>query len=1776
MFASLIVVITGVSSAPNANAALATCSAGSAAQNSIAVEPSHPTVMYIDSGISPRVDAAYIGYLISNRTGATLKGYWASLDNFTGGSISLANPLDKYVEVPEIANNETKTVYVLVKASSATTVKQAHDFKIYNEFPTSASAVNKYACNFGFTKVAETIQASANKPIATTIVGGTVPTTIGTTFQIKSTGESGVIGAGSADVGKIMWFTPAAYSTFPTRAFRLESVQIRIGSKSGLSLSGGNVWIYNERTYVTPTTTPSIDASFTGEETTADSSFGNKRFYENYYTFRIIDAASASVAPMAQISSGKQIKHSSTGAGSSVSVNASAATIPASISKALVSIDYASFPKVTIGGNSYTEVPYKITLSTTSATSIKADKIVDVPASNGIFKSGSVEVSTNSGSTFSAYADAETLTSESALSPRPLNFFGPFVFTSSASLVLKYKIYIPSIAGTYSNSATGFIGDRRIVSSTTASIPRVNVVVNETGTVTTSETTTVKLVPDPQTKLASNVDTSTATINGTLLANDTTTAGYFEWGTSPTLSAKTTISLGNYSGSSLNTEARNLTGLTPETTYYFRIIGIASGIRYEGAILSFTTLAQKDTPTIVTESPANVSLTNATLRATVDPNLTPVYVEFQVWYTGVETRTVRMVDDPTIVFNNNDAQDTYNPYTSFSGSTSQLVSINMGDVAYGLSGWISSGRTIYYRARIVEVTGSAATNATAVKQFKFASYSDQTITFSAISDITWGDAAPVISPTATSTMTVTRSSLTPTVCSIDGSGNIVILSIGTCSVAANQPGGEREAGVFFNPAPEVIQSFEILAKAITITAEAKSKNYSESDPSLTYSITGSVNAGDVTGSLTRTSGENVGTYSISQGSVEATSNYSVTYVSANLTINALAITITAAAKTKVYGELDPGLTYTISPSLKVGDSVSGALSRNAGESVGTHTIIQNTLSVSSNYTVTYTSANLTITAKPLTIKAENKTKASGGSTPTFTYTLSGLVSPDSVTSVSLTFPDGSGGQTATVPTLDGNYVITPSAAVFGTGSSSNYVIAYETGTYTITSKLPQVLTWTSISTKTYGDTATATVTSDRSLTVTVTSSSPSICTVPNSSVSGATVTILAAGTCQLNASQAGDATYAAATDATTSFVVNPKALTITATISASPKNYGDASATAGFTNSTLVGSDAISGVTNTFTSGAPSYNSTSVPTLAGTYTLTPSTPVFSTGSSSNYTITYVTVSYLINKKALTITASSHSVTEGDAIPSITASYSTFAYSETAADLTGSQTCSTVYTTTSAAGSYSSSCSGYASDNYIITYVSGSITVAAAGGGTTYTITYSLNGGSGTTPTETEKSNGQTFTTPTDSGFSRGGYSFGGWSCNSVTTAVNTVVTVGTSNITCTAIWNKNAGSSNSNSNNSATVTPAAIKKIAIASLVTIAVTPVKSTITVMPATSTPSASPSATPKPSATPSPSASPKPSATPSPSASPKPSASPSASSSATPKPNESSSATPQPSPTKTPTKGISENSEGITLSKTTVIPTADTKSLAFKGIGISKVAVVNDEVSVAAKPGFSGKTVVTITLKDDKEISVITANVLVFPLPATNVVVRQVNEEKTQITWKRSPNAIGYEVIQNEEVLCTTKAASCTLNRKILANPPVEIKSLGKDETENVIKEATYIAAPVRVIPEVELVINFDTNKFNLDTGDRILIQNFAMDVQIFGYKEVDITGHTDSRGGVDNNVLSNNRAKAASAYLLQLIPTLKVTVNGYADAISVAPNTTVAGLAANRRAEFRVVK
>jgi hypothetical protein len=134
---------------------------------------------------------------------------------------------------------------------------------------------------------------------------------------------------------------------------------------------------------------------------------------------------------------------------------------------------------------------------------------------------------------------------------------------------------------------------------------------------------------------------------------------------------------------------------------------------------------------------------------------------------------------------------------------------------------------------------------------------------------------------------------------------------------------------------------------------------------LTYSTIGLKSGDSLSGALTRDPGENVGTFAIRVGNLGNT-NYSITFNSANLTITAKTLTITAAAKTKVYDSVDPALTYTQS-GLKLGDRITGDLARVVGEDVGTFEIKQGNVTAGSNYSIAFKSANLTITAKPMTV-----------------------------------------------------------------------------------------------------------------------------------------------------------------------------------------------------------------------------------------------------------------------------------------------------------------------------------------------------------------------------------------------------------------------------------------------------------------------------------------------------------------------------------------------------------------------------------------------------------------------------------------------------------------------------------------------------------------------------------------------------------------------------------------------------------------------------------------
>ncbi|WP_268037082.1 MBG domain-containing protein, partial [Algoriphagus sp. PAP.12] len=90
------------------------------------------------------------------------------------------------------------------------------------------------------------------------------------------------------------------------------------------------------------------------------------------------------------------------------------------------------------------------------------------------------------------------------------------------------------------------------------------------------------------------------------------------------------------------------------------------------------------------------------------------------------------------------------------------------------------------------------------------------------------------------------------------------------------------------------------------------------------------------------------------------SNYTTLELTADLTITAKEITVTAdAGQSKIAGEADPTLTYTAT-GLAEGEGMevfAGSLSRAAGEEVGMYAITQGTLSAGDNYTINFIGAD---------------------------------------------------------------------------------------------------------------------------------------------------------------------------------------------------------------------------------------------------------------------------------------------------------------------------------------------------------------------------------------------------------------------------------------------------------------------------------------------------------------------------------------------------------------------------------------------------------------------------------------------------------------------------------------------------------------------------------------------------------------------------------------------------------------------------------------------------
>jgi uncharacterized ubiquitin-like protein YukD len=554
----------------------------------------------------------------------------------------------------------------------------------------------------------------------------------------------------------------------------------------------------------------------------------------------------------------------------------------------------------------------------------------------------------------------------------------------------------------------------------------------------------------------------------------------------------------------------------------------------------------------------------------------------------------------------------------------------------------------------------------------------QFITFSALSTKQYGDLPFQISASINSEMDIVYDSSNPSVIMIEGN-TARIVGAGTTEITASQPGNEN-----YLPAENVMQTLVVSPASLTATAIDQTKAYGEANPTLKISYSGFENGDDENAitepSIATTADESsiVGDYDITltSGSAE---NYTITTIDGKLTINKRPITVTADAKSKVYGEDDPALTYQItSGSLFNSDAITGALTRTTGEDVGDYAINQNTLTAGTNYDLTYTSDNLSISKATLTATAEDKSKTYGEANPTLAISYSGFVNGDDendITELNIL-------TTADETSIVGEYDITLTG-----GSATNYIITNTNGTLTINER-PITVTADTKS-KVYGE-------DDPALTYQITSGSlvnSDAITGVLSRTAGEDVNDYAINQNTLTAGSNYNLTYVSA-DLTISRAI------LTATAEDKSKTYGEANPTLTISYSGFVNGDDENAITEPTIATTADESS-----IVGDYDIT-----LTGGSSDNYDLGILDGVLTVTKAPLSVTVQNETINKGDAIPEFSISYNGFVNSEDESVLTTKPTASTSANSTSDRGTYTIELSDGSSVNYTVNTVDGTLTV----------------------------------------------------------------------------------------------------------------------------------------------------------------------------------------------------------------------------------------------------------------------------------------------------------------------------------------------------------------------------------------------------------------------------------------------------------------------------------
>ncbi|HEW9974473.1 TPA: tandem-95 repeat protein [Shewanella algae] len=523
----------------------------------------------------------------------------------------------------------------------------------------------------------------------------------------------------------------------------------------------------------------------------------------------------------------------------------------------------------------------------------------------------------------------------------------------------------------------------------------------------------------------------------------------------------------------------------------------------------------------------------------------------------------------------------------------------------GVAG-LTNGTSYTFTVQAINAVGTSSPSAPSNSVVPKA---NQTISFNNPGAQDFGT-TPTLAATASSGLTPVFSSTTTGVCTITASGTLTFVTTGNCSIDADQAGDGS-----YNAAPTETQSFTVNA---VVPGAPTSVNAVASDASATVSFSAPASTG----------GAAISGYTVtsSPGGLTASGAGSPLTVSGLSNGTDYSFIVSASNTAGTGPASSPSNTVTPKANQSISFSNPGA------QDFGTTPILTATTSsgltpvfsstTTGVCTITSTGTLAFVTTGICSIDADQAGDSSYNAAPTVTqsFTVNAVV-PGAPTSVNAVASDASATVSFSAPASTGgaaisSYTVTSSPGgltasgagspltVSGLSNGTDYsftVSASNTAgtgpasspSNTVTPKANQSISFNNPGAQSFGTTPILTATASSGLAPVFSSSTTGVCTITTTG----TLSFISAGSCSINADQAGDSGYNAAPTVTQSFTVN-------AVVPGAPMSVSavaaDASATVSFSAPASTGGAAISSYTVTSTPGGLTASGTGSPlTVSG-------------------------------------------------------------------------------------------------------------------------------------------------------------------------------------------------------------------------------------------------------------------------------------------------------------------------------------------------------------------------------------------------------------------------------------------------------------------------------------------------------------------------------------------------------------------------------------------------